>query len=150
MELNIREARDTDVDVIFRLILALSSHQDSEEYVLTDVDKLRQHGFGPERKFETLLAEKNGTTVGYLTYIWNYSTWAGDYHMYIENLFVLEPYRRSGAGGALMQGARAVCEKNGCSHMKWEVQSDNEEAIAFYEEQGATISLRGIGSCKLV
>jgi ribosomal protein S18 acetylase RimI-like enzyme len=32
--------------------------------------------------------------------------------------------------------------------MKWEVQPDNEKAIELYKKQGATVSLRGIGSCK--
>ena len=149
MELIIREAEEKDIDVLLSLIRALSVHEQSEEYVLTNAAKLRKHGFGPEKKFGNLLAEKNGIAVGYLTYIWNYSTWAGDYYMYLENLFVLEPYRRLGVGDALMQEARVVCQKHDRLLMKWEVQPENERAIAFYKQQGATVSMRGIGSCKV-
>ena len=69
--------------------------------------------------------------------------------MYMENIFVIDRYRRIGIGTALMQKAKDVCEKSGRLHMKWEVQQDNERAIDFYNKQGATISLRGIGSCKV-
>ena len=69
--------------------------------------------------------------------------------MYVENLFVSEQYRRLGVGVALMQEAKNVCKKNSCLNMKWEVESDNENAIAFYKKSGATVSFRGIGSFNL-
>ena len=149
MTLIIREAMEKDVDIISEFILALSYHQNLQQYVLTDVRTLREHGFGKDRLFGTLLAEIDGTTVGYLTYIWNYSTWAGGHYMYIENIFVLERRRRLGVGVALMEEAKRICEENGCLSMKWEVEPDNENAIAFYKKLGANIALRGIGSCTI-
>lgn len=147
MTLIVREAIEKDVDIIRDFIHALSCHQNSQQYVVTDVATLKEHGFGQDRKFETLLAEIDGTAVGYLTYVWFYSTWAGCRYMYVENLFVLEPHRRSGVGVALMQEAKNICRKNGCQNMKWEVESDNPDAISFYREFGANIAFRGVGSC---
>lgn len=149
MEPIIRAAEEKDVDVIFSLIQALASHEQTEKYVLTDTDKLRRDGFGSDKKFRTLLAEKDGVAIGYLTYIWDYSTWAGDHYMYLENIFVLEGYRRLGVGEALMREAKAVCKNHDRLFMKWEVHPENEKAISFYKKQGATVSLRGIGSCKV-
>lgn len=148
MNLIIREAIESDVETILEFIYALAEHQKSQQYVITDSDKLREQGFGHDKKFGTLLAEINGTTVGYLTYVWNYSTWAGGQYMYVENLFVLEHKRRFGIGAALMQEAKVVCKNNDCMHLKWEVESDNENAISFYQKQGATIAFRGVASCK--
>ena len=147
MALIIREAIEKDVEIISEFILALSSHQNLQQYVLTDAGTIAKHGFGQDRKFETLLAEIDGTPVGYLTYIWNYSTWAGGHYMFIENIFVLEQHRRLGVGVALMKEAKDICEENGCLNMKWEVESANENAIAFYKKIGGNITLRGIGSC---
>lgn len=148
MTLIVREAEEKDVGTIYELILELSSHENSQEYVVTNPDTLREQGFGKDKKFGTLLAEYDGNIAGYLTYVWNYSTWLGGYYMYLENIFVLKQYRGLGIGSALMQEARVVCEHNGRLHMKWEVQPDNENAIEFYKKQGATVSLRGIGNCK--
>jgi GNAT superfamily N-acetyltransferase len=149
MTLIIREAVEKDVETIMEFIYALSDHQKSRQYVITDIKTLEDQGFGPDKKFGTLLADIDGATVGYLTYVWNYSTWAGGQYMYVENLFVLEHKRRSGVGAALMQGAKVVCENNGCIHLKWEVESDNENAISFYRKIGATIAFRGVASCKV-
>jgi len=149
MTLIIREAAEQDADVIYEFILALSSHQNSQQYVLTDVETLRQQGFGADKQFGALLAEYEELAVGYLTYVWNYSTWAAGRYMYVENVFVHEQNRRSGVGAALMQEAQVVCKRHGCRNMKWEVESDNEGAIAFYKKLGATIAFRGVGSCTI-
>ena len=149
MTIVIREAVENDAGKIYELILELAGHENTQKYVLTNTEMIREQGFGEDRKFGSLLAEFNGDIAGYLTYTWSYSTWQGDYHMYLENIFVLEQYRRSGVGSALMQGARGICETTGRLHMKWEVQPENERAIEFYEKLGATVSLRGIASCKV-
>lgn len=149
MNLKIREAVKSDAEQIYKLILELSRHENTEKYVLTNVEKLREQGFGKENNFGTILAEYDGNTAGYLTYVWNYSTWQAGYYMYLENIFVLERYRGVGVGSALMHAAKVVCKDTGRLHMKWEVQTDNEKAIEFYKKQGATVSLRGIGSCKV-
>lgn len=149
MTLVIREAIESDVDIIMELILALSDHQNSQQYVVTDVETLKEQGFGLDKKFGALLAEIDGAPVGYLTYVWNYSTWAGRQYMYVENIFVLEQKRRLGVGVALMHEAKVVCRKNGCMHLKWEVESDNGNAIDFYRKLGANIAFRGVGSCTI-
>ena len=149
MTIVIREAVESDSETIYEMIIELSSHENSQKYVLTNSEMIREQGFGEDRKFGTLLAEYNGDTAGYLTYTWSYSTWQGGYYMYLENIFVLEQYRRSGVGSALMQGARDVCKITDRLHMKWEVQPENERAIEFYKKLGATVSLRGIASCKV-
>jgi len=143
----IRDAVEEDAEVILNFILALSSHTNSQKYVLTDIETLKNHGFGEDRKFGTLLAEIDGTTVGYLCYQWDYSIWAGSHFMFVQNIFVSEQHRRSGIGAALMDEAKLVCKNNGLRHMKWEIDTDNISAIEFYEKTGATVSDRRIGSC---
>lgn len=149
MTLVIREAIENDVGILMEFILALSEHQNSQQYVITDVKTLKKQGFGKDKQFGALLAEMDGSPVGYLTYVWNYSTWAGGRYMYVENLFVFEQQRRLGVGAALMQEAKVVCMQNGCRNLKWEVESDNATAIDFYKKQGANIAFRGVGSCKV-
>lgn len=144
----VREAEEKDVGTLYELILELSSHENSQEYIVTNPDKLREQGFGKDKLFGALLAECDGKIAGYLTYVWNFSTWQGGYYMYLENIFVLKHYRSLGVGAALLQEAKNVCNHNGRLHIKWEVQLDNEKAIEFYKRQGATVSPRGIGSCK--
>jgi len=143
----IRDAVEDDAEVILDFILALSSLTNSQKYVLVDAETLKNHGFGEDRKFGTLLAEIDGTTVGYLCYQWDYSIWAGSHFMYIQNLYVVEHHRCSGIGSALMDEAKVVCKNNGLRHMKWEIDTDNISAIEFYERRGATVSDRRIGSC---
>jgi len=143
----IRDAVENDAELILDFIYALSSHTESQKYVLTNVEILKKHGFGKDRKFGTLLAEIDGKPVGYLCYQWDYSIWAGSHFMFIQNVYVLEQHRRSGIGAALMEEAKVVCKNNGLGHMKWEIDTDNTGAIEFYEKTGATVAYRRIGSC---
>ena len=45
----VREAEEKDVGTIYELILELSSHENSQEYIATIPDKLREQGFGKDK-----------------------------------------------------------------------------------------------------
>ena len=59
--------------------------------------------------------------------------------MRVANLFVEEPFRRTGAGTVLMRHAVSVAEKAGARMLVLETQSCNMPAIGFYLSQGFAI-----------
>ncbi len=64
-ESQVRPARPEDAEAIVRLVRGLAVYEkaDPEQVKLTPADVVRD-GFGPERKFEMLVAEHEGRVVG--------------------------------------------------------------------------------------
>jgi GNAT superfamily N-acetyltransferase len=57
--------------------------------------------------------------------------------LYIEDLFVLEKYRRMGFGQQLFNLCVRQAKEHGCSRMEWNVLTWNKPAIRFYEKNKA-------------
>ncbi len=142
--ITLREATEADVEVLHRLIVVIAEHHDQREYVFVTVDDLRRDGFGPAPKFGAVLAEVDGTLVGYATYTWNYGIWLGSTYMSVDDVYVSSTHRGLGIGEALMHRLQQVCAHRGLHRMKWEVEPDNAAAIRFYERLGARMRTKGL------
>ena len=103
------------------------------------VDRLRQDALGPQPRFEVALAlNAAGHAVGYATWFHTYSTFLARPTMYLEDLFVLEAARRSGAGSLLFDHVRALGAERGCGRMEWQVLAWNTLARDYYQRRQAT------------
>jgi GNAT superfamily N-acetyltransferase len=98
---------------------------------------LRAQMESPRPPFECLLAEVDGTPVGFALFFENYSTWRGRPGLWLEDIFVLPEHRRSGAGRALLARVAALAVERGCARIDFAVLGWNTPAIAFYESLGA-------------
>ncbi len=113
-DVTVREAVPEDAAAILNFIrgLAAFEHEPPEAVKTTEAD-IRAHGFGPDRHFETLIAEREGRPIGMALFFPHYSTWEGRPALYLEDLFVEAEHRGTGAGFALMQAlARIASERN--------------------------------------
>ena len=105
--------------------------------VITEVDLVRD-GFGPQPKFRALIAEWEGQAAGYALFFGFYSTWEGRPGLFLEDLFVREPFRGKGIGKALLGKVAGIAQRENCYGMRWEVLDWNQPAIDFYQRLGAT------------
>jgi len=105
--------------------------------VITEVDLVRD-GFGPQPKFRALIAEWEGQAAGYALFFGFYSTWEGRPALFLEDLFVREPFRGKGIGKALLGKVGGIAQRENCYGMRWEVLDWNQPAINFYQRLGAT------------
>lgn len=140
----IRQATANDVDVLYQLIIAIAEYHQQADLVTTTPAQLLTDGFGEHPKFGVLLAEQDGVAVGYCTYTWHYSIWLGEPGMNIDDLFVLAQARGNNIGLRLMEQAKVLCLKKGIRTLRWQVESDNEGAKAFYRRLGASIETKGV------
>lgn len=83
-----------------------------------------------------LVALYGGEYAGFATYFYTYSTFAGTPILYLEDIFVLEDYRRRGVGRALFVQCAKEAVKHGCGKMEWQVLTWNRKAMDFYESFG--------------
>ena len=137
-ELQVRPARPDDAGTIIRFIRGLAEfeHEPASSVKVTEADIVRD-GFGEHPSFEALIAEADAAPVGFALFFMNYSTWEGTRGLYIEDLFVDEAARGTGAGRALMVAAAAIAKERGCARLELSVLDWNP-ARAFYERLGMT------------
>jgi GNAT superfamily N-acetyltransferase len=127
------------VATIVRLIRGLADYERLAHEVRISPARVRRHGFGPRRYFETLVAEREGAAVGFALYFFTYSTFLARPTLYLEDLFVVPDERGRGAGKALLERLARIALRQGCGRMEWAVLDWNEPAIRFYETLGAEL-----------
>lgn len=138
-ELRIRAARAGDEVVLFDLIRALSVYERLEHAVTGSAEQLGRDLFAPSAKIEALIAELGGRAVGFALFFPSYSTFLTRHGVYLEDLFVLEPYRQQGIGRALLTEVKRLAEARGAGRLEWSVLDWNQSAIDFYRDFGAEL-----------
>lgn len=107
--------------------------------MVATVERIRRHGFGRQRSFETLICRRGKVPVGFALYYFTYSTFLGRPTLYLEDLFVLPKERGNGAGKALLRELAKIAVRRGCGRMEWTVLDWNTPSIRFYEKLGAKL-----------
>lgn len=137
MTVLIRPAEAADVPIIAELIRGLARFEKMEDELTMTEERLAENLFGQRRYAETLLAEEDGTSVGFALFFHNFSTFLGLPGVYLEDLFVVPEHRGRGIGRALLRQLARVARDRGCGRLEWSVLDWNRDAIGFYERLGA-------------
>jgi GNAT superfamily N-acetyltransferase len=93
---------------------------------------------GPRPRLRCLVAELDGTVVGYSTCSAEVSTWDGAEYLHMDCLFLRDGHRGLGIGELLMDAVRGEARALGLDHVQWQTPLWNEGAIRFYGRIGAT------------
>jgi GNAT superfamily N-acetyltransferase len=135
----IRRGTKRDVPTILRLIRGLAEYERLAHEVEASAARVRAHGFGRRRYFETLICRRGGRPVGFALYLFTYSTFLARPTLYLEDLFVLPEERGNGAGKALLRALARIAVRRGCGRLEWAVLDWNRPAIGFYRRLGAKL-----------
>ncbi len=132
----IRDARRSDAGQFIGLVLALAKFERLEPPLDAGRRRLVDDVFR-KRRIRLLVAAEGKKLVGYALYFYSYSSFVAKPTLYLEDLFVLEEYRRLGVGFSLFRRCINTAIAEGCGRMEWAVLTWNEKAIRFYEKLGA-------------
>jgi GNAT superfamily N-acetyltransferase len=135
-------------DEFVDLLRALADYERLAPPDAAAVERLRRDAFGrgtpdgmtdaASARFEAALAlNSKGRAVGYATWFHTYSTFLAKPTMYLEDLFVRDDARESGAGSALFEHVRTLGAERGCGRMEWQVLDWNTLAREFYHRRQA-------------
>jgi GNAT superfamily N-acetyltransferase len=133
----IRDAVETDVAELLRLVRELARFEQAPDAVEATEEDLRRALFGPEPKVFALVAEDARAVVGMAIYFVSFSTWTGRNGLYLEDLFVVPERRSAGLGRELMTALAVRAVELGCARLEWSVLDWNAAAIGFYRSLGA-------------
>lgn len=135
-DFTIRMASREDAPIILNFIKELAAYEKMTEEVVATEASLIDSLF-VKKQAEVLIGERKGEPVGFALFFHNYSTFLGKAGIYLEDFFVLEPYRGNGYGKALFQEVARIATERGCERMEWFCLDWNEPSIQFYKAQGA-------------
>jgi GNAT superfamily N-acetyltransferase len=135
--LAIRPGTPADVPLIAELIRGLARYEKLEHEVTMTEERLAANLFGPHPYAETLIAEVDGSPVGFALFFHNFSTFLAQPGIYLEDLFVVPERRGGGLGRALLKELARLAVERDCGRLEWSVLDWNREAIGFYERLGA-------------
>jgi GNAT superfamily N-acetyltransferase len=133
----IRPATLADVPLILGFVRELAEFEREPEAVVATEDMLERALFGERPAAEAVIAEVDGTPMGFALFFQNFSTWTGRPGIYLEDLYVTPAARGSGTGTALLRHLAGIALDRGCGRFEWAVLDWNEPAINFYRAMGA-------------
>lgn len=135
MDINIREAVEDDFDSILSLIKELATFEKSTDKVTNSVELMKRE----KEHFHCFVAETGeNEIIGMAIYFFAYYTWVGK-SLYLEDIYVKEPFRRLKIGTALLGKIFEVARAEDCKRVRWQVLNWNSSAIEMYKQNGAEI-----------
>ena len=131
----LRFATVEDIELLLQLIRELAAYEKAPEAVVATEDDLRRHGFGPEPRFEALLAFFDDEPAGFALFYPDFSTWLGRPGLFLEDLYVREWARGRGVGRRLMTRLAALAVERDWPTLRFNVLDWNP-ARGFYRRLG--------------
>jgi len=139
----LRRATPDDAAILRLMIGELADHQDEGQYVIVTVDQWRKL-LGRD-DVVVFLAELDGEAVGYVSALRRLHLWTGGDILGLDDLYVREQYRSTGAGRALMlELARYALPER--LTISWGMRLENEGAQRFYARLGANLREKVVAS----
>ncbi|CAB9515902.1 Diamine acetyltransferase 2 [Seminavis robusta] len=142
-DLHIRLSTVDDLDHIERLVQGLAEFEKEPESVHVTKEHYRRDGFGQQSPlFHCLLLEDHSSSPPYVcgmafTYF-GHSFGQGRF-LYLEDLYMEEPYRGKGGGTMVMQTLQDIAQSTDCVRAVWQALDWNTPALTFYNKIGAAV-----------
>src|SRR6185436_15777183 len=140
VRVRVRAGEPSDVPAVHRLMRQLAEHEDMLQYFALNEDALHRSCFDEPRRMAFLVAEEEGAIVGFASYIVQFSPWAVQDYLYLDDLYVSEAARGHGAGTMLMRELGAIALERGLG-VRWHVEkaAASQPAQKFYRALGAEL-----------
>lgn len=135
----IRPATPIDAEGIFALIQELAVYEKLTHQVTGTSATLAEHLFGTPSHAEAIVADVQGQLIGFALFFKTYSTFLTQPGLYLEDIYVQEPYRAQGIGTGLLRAVAQLAVERNYGRLDWVVLDWNESAIAFYRKMGADV-----------
>lgn len=126
----IRFAKPQDAEIIHHFICELAAYEKALEEVKITPQTLREELEAEHPPFVCLIAEVEGQSVGFALAYRSFSTWTGK-NLYVEDIFVMEEFRKKGIGKMFMQRFARLCSEHDFARLEWSTLDWNEPTITF-------------------
>jgi len=99
--------------------------------------RLRRDCLSDKQKYKAFIGKIGDKSVSYVIFFFTYSSFLALPTLFLEDIFVLEEYRRQGVGKKLFDFLKETAKREGCGRIEFTVLKWNKSAQEFYEKNGA-------------
>ncbi len=135
-KLSIRKANELDCQLIFDFLNLIADNFGYKLDSNVNVERIKESYF-IKKDAEVLIGEINDYAVSFSVIYKSYSSSLCIQNLYIEELFVIQEYRKLGIGTKMFQYILALANSYGCKRLDWMCLKNNGKAISFYQKLGA-------------
>jgi GNAT superfamily N-acetyltransferase len=132
----IREATESDLPAVGKLLEDLTDAIDSTEGIDTDIALKNYERLLKDAGSHFLVAAREGTPVGFINFTVRQTILHQSPSALIDELVVAEEYRGKGVGRQLVQAAIDKCRQLGCCEVEVSTEKTNLKARNFYKQCG--------------
>ena len=101
-------------------------------------DRLKKDGLRKDPKYEAYICRLKDQPIGYFIFFMTYSSFLALQTFYLEDIFLLNEYRRNGFGKKMFEFCLNIAKKRNCGRMEWYVLNWNKTAFDFYSKYNPT------------
>jgi len=131
-----RLATPNDAPEIARMLALLADDLGDRDAFSSTPDLIRQHGFGADALFHTVIAEAD-VPVGLALFFPHFSTTRGQPGAYVQDLWVDQEQRGLNIGRVLLRAVAQYAARNWqAAYIALSVHADNTGAMRFYDRLG--------------
>jgi len=135
-EIPIREAKQSDLPMIEKLMAELGDSVDNDEGFDMDIVSENLRILLHDDSFHILVAESNNSVIGVITLAFRRTLLHPGPSGLIDELVVTGSNRGKGVGGQLINAAIQKCEQLGCCEIEVSTETTNANARKFYKKCG--------------
>lgn len=136
----VRRAEPVDVPGLMALIEAHALHERAQATITQS--QLRAVLADARAPVTIFVVEAERRLIAYAALTYDYAIWRGERYAHLDCLFVEEAARGGGLGKRLLDRVPAEASAAGCRRLEWQTPQWNENAIRFYEREGAASELK--------
>jgi GNAT superfamily N-acetyltransferase len=133
----IQEVTEANFSDFLSLIINLAEYEKLQPPDRAAQQRLRQDCLSNKPKYQAYIGKVDNTPVSYIIYFFTYSSFLALPTLYLEDIFVLEQYRREGIGEKMFTFIKQVAKREGCGRIEFTVLTWNTSAQKFYAKNGA-------------
>lgn len=133
----LRDAADTDLPTIVRLVRALAEYEKLAHEAQATEDDFRRALFGDPPHAGAMIAEVAGAPVAICVWYRTFSTFTGRHGIWVEDIFVEPEHRGIGIARAMFRALAGRVIAEGGARLEWSVLDWNAPAIGAYRAMGA-------------
>lgn len=136
LELSIEPISEQNFDDFLDLIEKLAKYEKLTPPEPEAKNRLKRDGLCENPKYQAFLGKYDDKYVGYVIYFTTYSSFLALPTLYLEDIFILNEYRRQGIGTELFQFCVTQAKSMGCGRIEFCVLDWNTPAQNFYDKLG--------------
>jgi GNAT superfamily N-acetyltransferase len=133
----VRPIQRHELPALLELIRELAAFEHMSDEVHVGEAELAALLFAPQPKVWTLLAWQENQAMGYAMLSEHFSSFAGRFGMYLEDIYVRPEQRGGGVGRTLLAHVARLAQTLGHERLDFQVLDWNTKAQGFYESLGA-------------